>query len=337
MRIFYSLSYNPTLDTAPQSFGMDKIVTVRRSSDWGKTGTKKYLFYFKEALSLMRQAHKFDVLVICTVGMEAFVVGRLKKLLCPNTKVILADFLMPQESTAVRLVRSWLNGLDGFVCIRRGDIPVLERRFGIPAGKCHFAFFPVSLPAGNIGTDQGNYIYSAGSAHRDWPTLIVALAQLSYKAILSVDIPVQVPEDAKQRIQVLPMQSPEEGRKLMAAAKIVVLSLEDTELPSGPLVLLDAMAAGKAVVATKVNGTVDYVKDGVNGYLTAPKDSSALAATIASLMEDEALREKLGQTAREMAIKQFTQDAFFQAVFSACKQVCGTKPFIQVSSERGEE
>lgn len=61
---------------------------------------------------------------------------------------------------------------------------------------------------------------------------------------------------------------------------------------------LEAMACGKAVVAPRVGGVVDYMKDGVNGVLVAPKDPVALAAAMERLLKAPALRARLGRRAR---------------------------------------
>jgi glycosyltransferase involved in cell wall biosynthesis len=65
-----------------------------------------------------------------------------------------------------------------------------------------------------------------------------------------------------------------------------------------PNALLEAMAAGMAVVATAVGGIPHVVKDGVNGRLIAPKDSEALYNALTELLENEELRRRYGEAAR---------------------------------------
>ena len=71
---------------------------------------------------------------------------------------------------------------------------------------------------------------------------------------------------------------------------------------------LEAMACGKAVVAPRVGGVVDYLRDGVNGLLIAPKDPEAMAAAMARLLDDHALRARLGTRARADA-RAYTWDS----------------------------
>jgi glycosyltransferase involved in cell wall biosynthesis len=65
-----------------------------------------------------------------------------------------------------------------------------------------------------------------------------------------------------------------------------------------PLALLEAMAAGKPVVAARVGGVPEIVTDGVDGLLVEPGDVGGLARAMAALVEDAGLRERLGQRAR---------------------------------------
>jgi glycosyltransferase involved in cell wall biosynthesis len=64
------------------------------------------------------------------------------------------------------------------------------------------------------------------------------------------------------------------------------------------IVLLEAMAFGKAVVATRVGGIPEFVTDGVNGILVPSEDSKALAQAITLVAGNEELRNNLGRRGR---------------------------------------
>jgi glycogen synthase len=89
--------------------------------------------------------------------------------------------------------------------------------------------------------------------------------------------------------------SHEEVQRLLARAAVVVLPSHREGLP---LVLLEAMAHGRAVVATLVGGTPSLVKDGVTGLLVPPGDAKALRKAIERLLADADLRKRLGEAAR---------------------------------------
>lgn len=71
-------------------------------------------------------------------------------------------------------------------------------------------------------------------------------------------------------------------------------------------VLLEAQSAGIPVVATRVGGIPDVVKDGLTGILVPPSDSGALAAAIKVLALDSARRIEMGAAAKDWAVKQFS-------------------------------
>jgi glycosyltransferase involved in cell wall biosynthesis len=68
-----------------------------------------------------------------------------------------------------------------------------------------------------------------------------------------------------------------------------------------PLALLEAMAAGLPVVASEVEGNVDVVKPGVNGYLVPHGDVESLADRLVGLLSDASLRERMSEGARATA------------------------------------
>ncbi|HVG54574.1 MAG TPA: glycosyltransferase [Vicinamibacterales bacterium] len=70
--------------------------------------------------------------------------------------------------------------------------------------------------------------------------------------------------------------------------------------------LVDAMAAGKAAVATAVGGVPEVLADGETGFLVQARDSEALAARIVQLLKDENLRARMGRAGLARARQRFT-------------------------------
>jgi glycosyltransferase involved in cell wall biosynthesis len=100
------------------------------------------------------------------------------------------------------------------------------------------------------------------------------------------------------------------ARALGAADVVAVPSVVDRagNVDGLPNTLLEAMAAGRAVVASRVAGIPDVVEDGVNGLLVPPGDVAALRAALARLAGDDALRERLGAAARDTALRRHGWD-----------------------------
>ncbi|MFL5963573.1 MAG: glycosyltransferase family 4 protein [Gaiellaceae bacterium] len=72
------------------------------------------------------------------------------------------------------------------------------------------------------------------------------------------------------------------------------------------IVLLEAMLAGLPVVATRVSAIPEIVVDGETGLLTAPRDATAVADSLARLLDDVELRRRLGLAGLERAHKDFS-------------------------------
>ena len=65
-----------------------------------------------------------------------------------------------------------------------------------------------------------------------------------------------------------------------------------------PFVVLEAMAAGRPVVATEVGAIPEMVRDGVDGFVVPPRDASALGARLTQLVADDDLRVRMGASGR---------------------------------------
>lgn len=72
-----------------------------------------------------------------------------------------------------------------------------------------------------------------------------------------------------------------------------------------PRTLLEAASMAKPIVTTDTVGCREVVEDGVNGILVPVRDSEALARGIAALLDDPALRERMGRAGREKAVREF--------------------------------
>lgn len=84
-----------------------------------------------------------------------------------------------------------------------------------------------------------------------------------------------------------------------------------------PLKLYEYMAAGRAIVASRIGQIPTVIHDGLNGLLCPPGDAHALAAACCRLCDDPSLRRRLGQAARSSALRDHSWDAVVQCIFAA--------------------
>jgi glycosyltransferase involved in cell wall biosynthesis len=76
-----------------------------------------------------------------------------------------------------------------------------------------------------------------------------------------------------------------------------------------PLVILEAMGCGKAVVATKVDGIPEIIEDGRTGFLVEPEDPQSLAKAIIRLYRDPKQRHSLARQSQEQVIREYSWEA----------------------------
>jgi glycosyltransferase involved in cell wall biosynthesis len=89
-----------------------------------------------------------------------------------------------------------------------------------------------------------------------------------------------------------------------------------------PGVVREAMSKGKAVIATTVGGNTDMISHGETGLLVPPGDVYALAAAMQRLIDDAALRERLGQAAQQSA-RQYAAGAVLPRFEAIYRQLAG--------------
>lgn len=108
---------------------------------------------------------------------------------------------------------------------------------------------------------------------------------------------------------------------LMAAADALVLPSLFEGLP---LVVLEAMAAGLPVVATRIGGTSEAVEDGVSGWLAEPGDADALARTLLRRLPDRAALARAGEAARDRFRRRFQAGTMAEVTATLYRQLAAS-------------
>jgi spore coat protein SA len=91
---------------------------------------------------------------------------------------------------------------------------------------------------------------------------------------------------------------------------------------------VEAMASGSPVVASRSGGVVETVKDRDTGFIIEKNDPQQLAYTLLRLLEDDALREKMGRAGRERALAKFTWDIVADTMLTRYRSLSGSVPVI---------
>ncbi len=103
-----------------------------------------------------------------------------------------------------------------------------------------------------------------------------------------------------------------------AAASVLVLP---SHVDNSPNAVSEAMAAGLAVVATRVGGVPFMVRDGETGLLVPPREPAALGQVLRQVLEDAALRRRLAEAGRADALRRFAPAAVAARTLQAYRTV----------------
>ena len=90
--------------------------------------------------------------------------------------------------------------------------------------------------------------------------------------------------------------------EILSVADLLLLPSENE---SFGLVALEAMACEAPVVASKVGGLPEVIREGIDGYLIAPKDVKAMASRTVEILSDPEKHRKMGINARKFAMEKF--------------------------------
>jgi glycosyltransferase involved in cell wall biosynthesis len=112
-----------------------------------------------------------------------------------------------------------------------------------------------------------------------------------------------------------------EGAHFLAAADLVVVPSLNEGMGR---VLVEAMALGRPVVATRVGGIPAVVVDGETGRLVAPDDPAALARAVNELLKDPGLRQRMGEAGRRRA-EQFSLTVMESRLLDLYRGLCAEK------------
>ncbi len=113
----------------------------------------------------------------------------------------------------------------------------------------------------------------------------------------------------------------EDDSSLSAAYREARLTVLPSEYEAFGLVLLESLAAGTPVVASRVGGIPEFVEDGKAGLLVPPKSPAALADAIRRVWTDRELARRLGEYGRDHVVPRYTWDALADRLDSLYREV----------------
>jgi glycosyltransferase involved in cell wall biosynthesis len=113
------------------------------------------------------------------------------------------------------------------------------------------------------------------------------------------------------------------GADLLPAFHFCVLASVEESFPNA---LIESMAAAVPVVATRVGGIPELVRDRLDGFLVPSKEPGALADAMLELLSDPTLRDRMGASARGRAEICFTTESMVRQIQAVYVRLLGQPP-----------
>ena len=194
---------------------------------------------------------------------------------------------------------------------------VRERLAFVPFGVDARFFQSTGVPR------EGELIVSVGrDAGRDYTTLLAAAERTGYEFVVVAghkNILPGTPIPANVSVQY--ERSHAELRDLYERVRLVVIASKGAQAQegsdcSGQIVIMDALAAGKAVIATDRAWITDYFIPGQDLVVVEPNDPDAIAQAVNSLWHDTERRKRLAASGHAKVIGRYTTERFAKALLA---------------------
>ena len=290
-----------------------------------------------QALEAFSRRHHYDALVSWGERFGLPLAGALKLTRSRTPHVALFSWIStPRKAAALRRVHSHIHRLVVWSSVQ---YEFAVNTLGIPASRVVELRWLVDQQFWRPMGRATDMICAVGREMRDYATLVEAVRDWNVPCHIAAKVdwdkrdpwmtdlrdPSSLPPHITFGSKPLP-----ELRALYARSRFVVLPLYPTDTDNGVTAMTEAMAMGKPVICTRVEGQRDLLQDGVNGLFVPPRDPRALRQAIEYLWDHPEVCERMGREGRKHIEQSHTLERFVdgveQAVADAIAEVRGRNP-----------
>ena len=213
----------------------------------------------------------------------------------------------------------------GILVNSKGEIGSTVSRFGLERGKVLYVPMYSTIEPPECIEENDGIVVSIGRTLRDNETLLAAARRFRAPLVLVVGKGDKLPEPLPPNVELLREITLEDAQRLMRRAAVVAVPLLPAERSTGQVVVLEAMALGKPVVATELAGTVDLIDSGVDGLLVPAGDVEEFAKAVNRLLENPEEARALGRAAYRRILATGSADHRGRAMLDAVAHLAGGK------------
>lgn len=287
---------------------------------------------------------RYDVIVSWAehLGLPLAGLFRLTRAKTPHVSI----FSWISKPKKARILKAVHRSIDRIILMSSAQRDFAVDRLRIPAEKIALLRWPVDehfwRPLG--GTED--IISTVGREMRDFGTLIEALRGTEIPCHIAAGGQLDVGKqdswigdiggsaDLPPSVTIGPMKFAE-LRRLYDRSRFVVIPLYPTDTDNGTTSILEAMAMGKAVICTRVDGQRDVIQEGHTGLFVPPRDPRALREAIEYLWSHPDEAAAMGRNGRARVERYHSLDSWITDVQNVVTEAIAAKHGVQQARTGG--
>jgi len=201
---------------------------------------------------------------------------------------------------------------------------------------------PASIKDTTANPSAGTYVAFVGRVSREKGVdiLLAAAAQMPdvpFKVAGDGPVLSEMKERATHNVEFLGRLGSDELRSFYGNSRLVVVP--SVWFEQFPMVILEAMARGLPVIASRIGGLPEIVEEGVTGSLFEPGNPEDLVQHVRRLWEDPQLCNQMGRAGQQKVMREYTEDAYFhnlmavyQTAIQRSRNSVVAAPLVQISN-----
>jgi glycosyltransferase involved in cell wall biosynthesis len=247
----------------------------------------------------------------------------LKAASADNSHTMIAHTLFPRKKRVFFQPLGVASHIDRVLAYSTSEERLMLDVLGVPASKVERIyyhadqkfFYPTDRPT------QPNLICAAGQLLRDYDCLVEAVRDQPVEVQIAAGSPwiehKLVPERPLPNNVKWGKLNRFELRELYRRSALAVVPILQNHYQTGIATILEMMAMGKCVIATRTFGQTDTIVDGVTGIYVPPSDPRALRDAITKMLAEPAQAARIGQAARKFVEERAGLDLFVDRLVEA--------------------